>query len=170
LLSTFNSLLRIARIESGTYESSLNPVDLSKSARDAYELYKAVADEKSISFSCDAPGSIEIRGDRNLIFQAMTNLLDNAIKYTPRNGTVALAVARHAGKVWLSVGDSGPGIPLEMREKVLQRFFRLDMSRSEPGAGLGLSLVQAIASRHKAKLVLEDNNPGLLVNLIFEPA
>ena len=167
LLSTFTSLLRIARIESGTYESNLDPVDLCKSARDAYELYKALADEKSIIFSCDAPGSTRISGDRNLIFQALTNLLDNAIKYTPQGGTVGITVAKAPGNVTLTVTDSGPGIPENMREKVLQRLFRLDKSRSKPGAGLGLSLVQAIALRHKAKLLLEDNHPGLRIRLVF---
>ncbi len=167
LLSTFSSLLRIARIESGTYESNLGPVDLSKSARDAYELYKALADEKSIILSCDAPGINEVRGDRNLIFQALTNLLDNAIKYTPRGGKVGITIAKTPANVILTVTDSGPGIPDDMREKVLQRLFRLDKSRSEPGAGLGLSLVQAIALRHKAKLVLEDNAPGLRIRLVF---
>lgn len=167
LLSTFSSLLRIARIESGTYETSLHPVDLSKSARDAFELYKAVADEKSIALGCDAPGAIEISGDRNLVFQALTNLLDNAIKYTPEGGAVNLTVAENPGNVVVTVSDSGPGIPADMRENVLQRFYRLDKSRSEPGAGLGLSLVQAIALRHKAKLLLKDNNPGLRVELVF---
>jgi signal transduction histidine kinase len=167
LLSTFSSLLRIARIESGTYESNLAAVDLGKSARDAYELYKALADEKSIILSCDAPGVHEVRGDRNLIFQALTNLLDNAIKYTPQGGAVGITVAKTPEHVTLTVTDSGPGIPEEMREKVLQRLFRLDKSRSKPGAGLGLSLVQAIALRHQAKLVLEDNAPGLHIGLVF---
>jgi signal transduction histidine kinase len=169
LLSTFNSLLRIARIESGTYESSLDPVDLGKSARDAYELYKALADEKSIILSCDAPGINAVSGDRNLIFQALTNLLDNAIKYTPQGGAVAITVEKTTEDVTLTVSDSGAGIPEDMREKVLQRLFRLDKSRSEPGAGLGLSLVKAIALRHKAMLLLEDNDPGLRVKLVFTP-
>ncbi len=167
LLATFSSLLRIARIESGTYESILDPVDLSQSARDAYELYKALADEKSIILSCDAPGSNQVSGDRNLIFQALTNLLDNAIKYTPHGGSVSITVAKAADSVELTVSDTGPGIPEDMREKVLQRLFRLDKSRSKPGAGLGLSLVQAIAMRHKATLVLDNNCPGLRVHLTF---
>jgi len=168
LLATFSSLLRIARIESGTYESILDPVDLSNSARDAYELYKALADEESIILSCDAPGVSQVSGDRNLIFQALTNLLDNAIKYTPHGGTVGITVEKAPGSVVLTVSDSGPGIPEDMREKVLQRLFRLDKSRSKPGAGLGLSLVQAIAIRHNAKLILEDNGPGLRVRLSFK--
>jgi len=167
LLATFASLLSIARIESGTYEAALNPVNLSQCVRDGYELYKALADEKSISLSCDAPGTIEVRGDRNLLFQAITNLLDNAIKYTQAGGNVSIHLRRELEQVVLSVADSGPGIPADMRGQVLQRFFRLDKSRSEPGAGLGLSLVQAIAQHHGVRIELDDNTPGLLIRLIF---
>ena len=167
LLATFASLLSIARIESGTYETALNSVSLAQCVRDAYELYKALADEKSISLSCDAPGKIEVRGDRNLLFQAITNLLDNAIKYTPTGGTVSISLHHEPDNVVLSVTDSGPGIPADKREQVLQRFFRLDESRSEPGAGLGLSLVQAIAQRHGARLELDGHATGLIVRLIF---
>ncbi|MDP6413805.1 MAG: HAMP domain-containing sensor histidine kinase [Gammaproteobacteria bacterium] len=167
LLATFASLLSIARIESGTYETALNPINLSQCVRDGYELYKALADEKSISLSCDAPGMIEVRGDRNLLFQAITNLLDNAIKYTPTGGKVSISLRCNPNHTILSVMDSGSGIPENKYEQVLQRFFRLDESRSKPGAGLGLSLVQAIIQRHGARLELEDNEPGLLVKLIF---
>ncbi len=167
LLSTFASLLSIARIESGTFETKSDEVDLSQGVRDAYELYKALTDEKSITLSCDAPGQIQVRGDRNLLFQAVTNLLDNAIKYTPAGGEVAISLHQDPDQVVLCVTDSGPGIPAEMREQVLQRFFRLDESRSESGAGLGLSLVQAIVQRHHARLEFDDNAPGLIVRLIF---
>ena len=167
LLSTFSSLLSIARIESGTSGSPTDSVDLSTISRDACDLYQAVAEEQSITLKSDISGSIHIDGDRNLIFQALTNLLDNAIKYTPDGGKVELRLAREGENIALTVSDSGTGIPEDMREKVLQRFYRLDKSRSEPGAGLGLSLVQAIALRHKAQLVLEDNHPGLRVSLIF---
>jgi len=167
LLATFASLLSITRIESGTYEAKLSPVDLSQCVRDGYELYKALADEEAINLSCDAPGKIEIHGDRNLLFQAITNLLDNAIKYTPAGGNVSISLRRNPGHVVLSVADSGPGIPANMRRRVLQRFFRLDESRSKPGAGLGLSLVRAIVKRHAARLELDDNAPGLCVRLIF---
>jgi signal transduction histidine kinase len=167
LLATFASLLSIARIESGTYEANLKSVDLGQSVRDACELYQALAEDKSITLKCNASGANEVRGDRNLIFQAVTNLLDNAIKYTPTGGVISVSLkAEQAGHV-LRVGDNGPGIPEDMREKVLQRFYRLDKSRSEPGAGLGLSLVQAIALRHDAQLVLSDNQPGLRVEIIF---
>jgi signal transduction histidine kinase len=167
LLATFASLLSIARIESGTYEANLDSVDLGQTVRDACELYQALAEEKSINLSCDAPGTNRIRGDRNLIFQALINLLDNAIKYTPVGGTVSASLRRQADSAVLTVSDTGPGIPADMREKVLQRFFRLDKSRSKPGAGLGLSLVQAIVARHKAHLELDDNEPGLRVTIRF---
>ena len=167
LLATFASLLSIARIESGTYGAASSPVNLSQSVRDGYDLYKALADEKSISLSCDAPGAIEVRGDRNLLFQSITNLLDNAIKYTPAGGDVSICLRQDPDHIVLSVADSGPGIPADMREQVLQRFFRLDKSRSKPGAGLGLSLVQAIAQRHGVRIELDDNQPGLIIRLIF---
>jgi len=168
LLSTFASLLSIARIESGSYETELKPVDLSQCIRDGYELYQALADEKSIKLDCKAADSIEVNGDRNLLFQAITNLLDNAIKYTPAGGVVSISLGQHAEQVVISVADSGPGIPENMREQVLQHFFRLDESRSEPGAGLGLSLVKAITQRHGAQLELDDNTPGLIVRLSFQ--
>lgn len=169
LLSTFASLLSIARIESGTYETHLGEVELGKTVRDACELYQALAEDKSIALTCVAPGVDTIRGDRNLIFQALTNLLDNAIKYAPVGGQVKVELSRRDSSILLTVSDNGPGIPEDMREKVLQRFFRLDKARSKPGAGLGLSLVQAIAQRHKAELVLADNHPGLRVQIVFSP-
>ena len=167
LLATFASLLSIARIESGTYETALDPINLSQCVRDGYELYKALADEKLIDLSYDAPGAIEMRGDRNLLFQAITNLLDNAIKYTPTAGKVSIRLRCDPTHAVLSVMDSGPGIPADQREQVLQRFYRLDESRSEPGAGLGLSLVQAVMHRHGARLELDNNSPGLLVKIMF---
>jgi signal transduction histidine kinase len=170
LLSTFTSLLSIARIESGTYESELGLVDLGKAIEDACELYHALAEEKSVSLSCTVPAKKMVHGDRNLIFQALTNLLDNAIKYAPNGGAVAVDLKTSGDETILTVSDNGPGIPEDMREKVLQRFFRLDKSRSKPGAGLGLCLVQAIAQRHKACLILSDNAPGLRVQIVFSEA
>lgn len=167
LLSTFASLLSIARIEAGTYDTNLDPVNVSQAARDAYELYAALAEEKGVSLTCDADPDVDVRGDRNLLFQAITNLLDNAIKYTPPGGEVGITVGREGGRPVVRVADSGPGIPSELREKVMQRFFRIDESRSAPGAGLGLSLVYAIAQRHDIELRLEDAEPGLRVELRF---
>jgi len=170
LLSTFASLLSIARIEAGTYDADRDPVDLTRGVRDAFDLYTALAEDKSITLTCNAEDDVRVRGDRNLLFQAVTNLLDNAIKYTPAGGQVAISLASNGGRPSLEVADSGPGIPADMREKVLQRFYRLDKSRSEPGAGLGLSLVFAIAQRHGVELRLEDNAPGLRVRLLFPDA
>ena len=101
------------------------------------------------------------------MFQALTNLLDNAIKYTPAGGQVDVSLAAHDGRAAIRVTDTGPGIPAERHEQVLQRFYRLDESRSAPGAGLGLSLVKAIAQRHDAGLELEDRKPGLAITLSF---
>jgi len=166
LLATFASLLSIARIESGTSGNSEN-VDLSQLTIDACELYEAVAEEKSVDLHQDVAAAVRIQGDRNLIFQALTNMLDNAIKYTQEGGQVNVTLKKNAQTLLLSVADSGPGIPKDRRDKVLQRFYRLDESRSEPGSGLGLSLVRAIAMRHKAELRLEDNEPGLRISLHF---
>ncbi len=167
LLSTFASLLSIARIESAASGEALQDVDLTAVTRDACELYQALAEENHIDLSCEAADGARILGDRNLIFQALTNLLDNAIKYTPAGGRVAARAAPAAGGVLLTVADSGPGIPEGQLTQVLDRFYRVDESRSAPGAGLGLSLVNAIAARHHATLTLEDNKPGLRVSLAF---
>ena len=140
---------------------------MSRAARDAYELYTALAEEKNIRLTCEVTSDIEVRGDRNLLFQAITNLLDNAIKYTPAGGRVAISLTREDERPVATVSDTGPGIPPEHRDEVTQRFFRIDASRSAPGAGLGLSLVKAIAQRHGIQLQLEDNRPGLRVRLVF---
>lgn len=170
LLSTFGSLLSIARIESGASDEALGAVDLTAVTRDACELYQALAEEKQIKLNCEVAQGARVLGDRNLIFQALTNLLDNAIKYTPPMGTVTARAQPADDHVLLTVADSGPGIPETRRGQVLERFYRLDESRSAPGAGLGLSLVNAIAQRHKATIQLEDNQPGLRVCLAFPAA
>ncbi|MEL7450105.1 MAG: sensor histidine kinase, partial [Pseudomonadota bacterium] len=106
-------------------------------------------------------------GDRDLIFQAVANLVDNALKYTPDGGSVRLSLARRADTVVLSVSDTGGGIPEQEFDKVTRRFYRVDSSRSEPGSGLGLSLVQAVADQHKASLRFSNEAPGLCVELAF---
>ena len=105
--------------------------------------------------------------DRDLLFQALTNLLDNAIKFCPEGGRIRVATLRKDDRVMLSVADSGPGIPEEERERVLERFYRMEASRSTNGSGLGLSLVSAIATVHQASISLTDNQPGLRVSLGF---
>jgi signal transduction histidine kinase len=176
LLSAFNGLLRIARVESGSRRAAFADLDPVVLLQDVAELYEPLAADKGQTLSV-TPASTEagaalpstlIHGDRDLLFQALANLLDNAIKYTPAGGEIRIAFEpAAAGGVALLVADSGPGIPAELRGKVLQRFYRVDASRSEPGHGLGLSLVQAVSQLHDADLRLEDAGPGLRVSLTF---
>ena len=109
--------------------------------------------------------AVEITGSRDLLAQAIGNLMDNAIKYTPKDGAIELCVKPTAETVAVSVADSGPGIPDSEKAHVLERFVRLESSRHTPGNGLGLSLVKAVAELHHAELVLGDNRPGLIVTL-----
>lgn len=165
VLATFNALLRIARVESGAHRSAFAPVRLDAVVQDVCELYQAAADEREIALACEDPAPVEVFGDRELLAQALTNVLDNAVKYTPNGGTIRLALTRTADTAVVSVADSGPGIPPADRERVLQRFTRLDPARSKPGSGLGLALVRAVAVQHHGKLMLGDNAPGLIVTL-----
>jgi len=167
LLATFNALLTIGNVESGQRLHSFEPLNPAHLACDAVELYEPLAEEKGLRIACHADPDLTLKGDRHLMFQALANLVDNAIKYTPEGGTVSVTVAGTAAGVEISVADSGPGIPAEAREKVLDRFVRLDATRTTPGNGLGLSLVKAVARLHGAQLRLDDNAPGLRVTLVF---
>ena len=169
LLATFNALLRIAEAESGRARSAFGVLDLAVIAQDVIELYEPVAQDKRQTLTTDIRPA-RIVGDRHLLSQALANLLDNAIKYTPEGGTVRVAIGAEGGKATLCVEDDGPGIPPELHGKVLERFFRLDASRTTPGSGLGLSLVAAVATLHNASLVLDDGHPGLKVTLAFPVA
>jgi signal transduction histidine kinase len=165
LLNTFNALLRIARVESGAYRSAFASVDLSQIVGDVAELYQAAAEDKHIRLSCQIAEHAHVFGDRELLAQALTNILDNAIKYTPAGGRISLRLSKGGDTVSVSVADSGPGVPAADRERVLARFARLDEARSKPGNGLGLALVRAVAEQHDGKLTLDDNAPGLIVFL-----
>ncbi len=167
LLKTFNALLSIAQAEAGVRRNEWTEVDIAPLVEDLADLYGAVAEEKEIKFSCSSPANVKIAGNRQLLAQAIGNLLDNAIKYTPPGGTIELLVAENADATQITVADSGSGIPETEKERVLQRFVRLDNSRSLPGNGLGLSLVNAVARLHGASLQLADNQPGLRVILRF---
>lgn len=167
LLTTFNALLRIARIESGSRRGGFARVDLAKLVRDLAELYEPLAAEKAQHLAVAAQDGVSIEGDRDLLFQAAANLVENAIKYSPQQGHIELSARLSSGRAEIAVADTGPGIPADMHEKVLQRFFRLDESRSTPGSGLGLSLVRAVAELHGAAVALEDNEPGLRARLRF---
>jgi signal transduction histidine kinase len=144
LLATFNALLSIAEAEAGSRRETMAVVDLAEIARSVAELYEPVADDKGLALAIEIDPEIAVHGDRHLLSQAIANLLDNALKYTP-DGKVALRARRLAGMARLEVADSGPGVPADRREAVFDRFVRLESSRSTPGNGLGL----------------EDNEPGL---------
>jgi signal transduction histidine kinase len=167
LLATFSALLRIAEAESGKARSAFAAVDLSALTRDAIELYEPVAQERHQTLQADIAPGIAVAGDRHLLAQALANLLDNAVKYTPADGRIDIRLQSLAQGPILSVADNGPGVPSELRDKVLDRFFRVDASRTTPGSGLGLSLVAAVARLHGATLALADNHPGLHVALLF---
>lgn len=163
LLETFNALLRIARIESKERRSEFDSIEVSELLSDIVDLYEPLAEEKSLKLELNLVESMTVHGDRHLLFQAIANLVDNAVKYTPQHGEVKIELRDNS--VW--VIDTGPGVPEEEREKVLQRFYRLDRSRSSPGSGLGLSLVRAVASLHDARFELLDNDPGLTAKFTF---
>ncbi len=166
ILSTFNALLRIAQLEAGNRISTFSRVDLEELVRDVVELYEPLAQEKSVTVACSGGESVSWDGDRDLIFQMLANLLDNAVKYTPPGGQVEVRlVADASGQPRISVADSGPGIPETDRENVFQRFFRLESSRKQPGSGLGLSLVRAVVALHRGTIQLLDNSPGLRVEV-----
>jgi signal transduction histidine kinase len=167
ILATFNAVLGIALAESGALRADFERVDLGALARDAGELYEPLAEEKGLALTVDAAGGVEIAGHRHLLSQAVANLLDNAVKYTPAGGRIRLTVTAPAGAAELVVADTGPGIPPDFRERALERFTRGEASRHQPGSGLGLSLVAAVANLHGATLTLEDAGPGLRVRLAF---
>jgi len=177
LIRTFDALLMIARAESGQARENMTEFDASEIARDVGELYEPVADEKGIALKIDAPTAARVRGNRELVSQALANLIDNAIKYAGSNGKVngvpaeiVVKADNDGERITLSVADRGPGIPDADRARVVERFVRLEQSRSEPGSGLGLSLASAVARLHGGDLKLEDNNPGLRTTIALPRA
>jgi len=174
LIRTFNALLMIARAESGQASTPMTDFDAAETVRGVGELYDPLADEKGIALRIEAPAPMPLRGNRELVTQALANLVDNAIKYARPNpgadGAPAEIVVRAVAdgdRVRLAVLDRGPGIPTADRGHVVDRFVRLEQSRSEPGSGLGLSLTSAVAHLHGGELRLEDNEPGLKATLVL---
>jgi len=165
LLATFAALLRIARAEAGSQRNFVD-INLHALAEDVVDLYGPLAEEKGLDFAVHLRENLTARGDPNLIGQALANLIDNAIKYTTEGG-VTVALTESDGRPAFIVSDTGPGVPEAYRDKVLERLFRLEQSRTSPGSGLGLSLVSAVAKSHGLDLKLEDNRPGLRVTLQF---
>jgi signal transduction histidine kinase len=168
LIAVFNGLLMIARAEAGAVGASFAEVEVAAVARDVTELYEPVAEEAGLKLSVDAPVPATINGNRELIGQAIANLVDNALKYGGTESAagdgrsdITVSVDLDGDRVEIVVADSGPGVPAESRDKVVERFARLEESRSAPGAGLGLALVAAVARLHGGELRLEENGPGL---------
>ena len=202
LIRTFDALLRIARVEAKSTQIEKAPLDIGAIAADMAELYEPVAEDEGAVLTWDVASgdtgpAFEIAGNRELISQAIANLIDNALKYSVRHATERRNLAEdHKDKlpdearihvtvtrkgdapkdgvpdkrpILLSVTDNGPGIAKQDRVRVLQRFVRLDKSRNQPGSGLGLSLVNAVATLHDATIILGDNQPGLIFSIQFPP-
>lgn len=165
LIQTFNALLMIARVEAGAPSGALSEIDVSSIVSDVAELYTPVAEDEGIEITTTIEEGVTLKANRELIGQAMVNLLENAMKYAKpddgKTGKITVDLKRAGGTVEIVVADNGPGIPEADRLRVLERFVRLEISRSEPGSGLGLALVNAVARLHGGTFRIEDNGPGV---------
>ena len=178
VLKTFTAVLAIARLQAAGSAPDPEPFDAAELAADICELYEPLCEDKGLEFSAELGADLTVRGARDFLAQALANIIDNAIKYTPVGGAVMLRVRRRSsGEVEFSVTDTGPGVPEQDRERVIQRFVRLENSRNAAGAGLGLSLVAAVAEAHGGRLDLDEGpgsidggGPGLRVALILPRA
>jgi signal transduction histidine kinase len=169
VLAIFSSITRIAQIETQVRKEGFRAVNLVEIAREVVELYDAAAEERGSCLTMIASSDVPAVGDRDLIFDAIANLVDNAIKHGRAGGQVVVACEVVNGNPVVSVTDDGPGIPAGQHEQVFKRFYRLEQSRYTPGNGLGLSLVAAVARLHGARIELLDNAPGLRFRLSFSP-
>lgn len=165
LLNTFNALLRIARIEAGQIKAGFTTVDFCTLLEDVVELYQPVAEDKQQSLEVALGTPVQSWGDRDLLFQTLANVIENAIKYTPTNGHISVSLQPQHNQAVIIITDNGAGIPAAETEKVFRRFYRLDQSRSTAGNGLGLSMVSAVISMHHGKIQLTDNHPGLITTI-----
>lgn len=167
ILSTFGALLRIAQIEAGVRRTAFADVDLSEVFERVTDAYAPVAEDLGHRLAADIEPGIMVRGDRDLLAQMLANVIENALRHTPPDSSVSIALFRRNGAPVGEISDDGPGIPESEREKVFRRFYRLDASRSTAGSGLGLALVAAVAALHGIRINLCDNRPGLAVILQF---
>ncbi|ODT62666.1 MAG: histidine kinase [Phenylobacterium sp. SCN 69-14] len=178
VLKTFSAVLAIARLQAAGQAPDQVVFDPAELAADLADLYEPTCEDKGLEFGAELAKDLQVRGNREFLAQALANLLDNAIKYTPAGGAIMLRVRRRSsGEIEFSVTDTGPGVPDEDRARVVERFVRLENSRSEPGSGLGLSLVAAVAEAHGGRLELSEGpgkvgemGPGLRVALILPRA
>jgi signal transduction histidine kinase len=170
LIRIFNAILMISRLEAGQSGEATGPVDLAMVVHDVVELYEPAAEEMGVRLVCEVEDTASVQGNRELIGQALSNIIDNAIKYSAgTNGEpeVRVSLHRHPDELHLVVDDNGPGIPEEERQRVTERFVRLETSRTRPGSGLGLSLAKAVMSFHDGQLELSGREPGLRVTMVF---
>jgi signal transduction histidine kinase len=167
ILSTFNAILHIAQIEAGKRRSRFVEVNLSELGDTVLETYGSVAEDSLHAFEGALAQDVALRGDRDLLMQLLVNLVENAICHTPAGTRIKLTISQESEHPVIAVADDGPGIPLSERQHVFRRFYRLDSSRTTPGSGLGLALVEAIANLHGATIELADNGPGLRVTVRF---
>jgi signal transduction histidine kinase len=169
ILGTFAALLRISQVESGARRSAFQPTDLSEIARTVGEAYAPSAEELGQTVCTAAAGSAWVQGDRDLLVQMAANLVENSLRHGGPRANVVIGVKTEAGRAALFVGDDGPGVPPEERERIFERFYRMERSRSTPGDGLGLALVAAVARLHGAGLRLEERAPGVETVVSFAP-
>jgi signal transduction histidine kinase len=167
VLRIFASITRIAQIETQARKGGFRTVNLVEIAGEVVELYDAAAEQDATRLTLGGDREVLVTGDRDLLFDAIANLVDNAIKHGRAGGQVTVASETVEGRPVISVADDGPGIPAGQREHVFKRFYRLEQSRYTPGNGLGLSLVAAVAHLHGARVELLDNAPGLKFRLLF---
>jgi signal transduction histidine kinase len=170
ILSTFSALLRISKIEVGARQSGFSEVDLSALLTTVCDAYSAAAEEKGNTIAADIVPSLWIRGDRELLTEAVANLFDNAIKHTPAGTHINVSLYRDLSSIVASVSDNGLGVPPQARGLIFERFYRLDRSANTEGTGLGLAFVAAVAGLHGSKLSASDNSPGLRIELRFDVA
>ncbi len=165
----FQSLLSLGQAEAGSMKIRKKPIDLSQLLEDIVELYGPLAEDKGQIFEAHIPSKLMIDGDRQLLAQALSNLLDNAVKYVPEGGKITLTAEIKNDKAEIQLDDSGPGIPQDMRKKVFDRFVRVDPSRTLPGTGLGLSLVKAFIELHQGHITLSESRLGGTLFSIYLP-
>jgi signal transduction histidine kinase len=169
VLRTFTSLTRISQIEASDRSAQFRSVDLTRIASEVVELFDAAAEERGSHLSLVGNQPVFVKGDRDLLFDTIANVIDNAIKHGREAGRVTVEVTPGDGDAVISVSDDGPGLPIDEHANVFKRFYRLERSRSTPGSGLGLSVVAAVARLHGARIEMFDNRPGLKVELRFPP-
>jgi signal transduction histidine kinase len=170
LLKTFAAVLRIAEVESGARRAGFADLDLSEIGADVVEFYVPIAEQKGVALSQACDAAIVMQGDPSLLFEAIGNLVDNALKFTPPGGRVEVRTFANVEGRGIVVSDNGPGIPADQREAVLRRFYRTEQSRSTPGSGLGLALVAGVAGLHGMTIAITDANPGCRIALSGAPA